>query len=519
MREEVDTLTDSGDQRLRMSADEGLSRISLVADDVMRLTTVGIDIGSATSQLNFSDLEVERLDGRYEVTRRSLRFESPVVLTPYVDETTIDTAYLNRFIHEQYEAAGLRREEVDSGAVILTGLALAKHNSRAIGDIFADEAGKFVAVSAGDALEATFACRGSRTDELSAVRGCTVAHIDIGGGTTKLVLLRHGQIEAVAAIDVGARLVLFDDAGRVTRVEGPAQRMLETIGQEVAVGQLPGEGTIDALAAHMADQVLRHAGVLDDGGSITPGLLRTPALVAPGTDPGVEVVAVSGGVSEYVYGREDRLFGDLGVPLALALVRRLAGLGTELHEPPRGIRATVLGAAQYSLQVSGNTVYVSSERLLPLRNLPVVQPVLSLAEDVLDEAVLAAEVRRALGRSEEFGQGMTVAIAVGWEGSATYARIDALSRALVTEAVVTDRGKGPLVLIFESDVGGLIGRHVQELLGDHPLLSIDGIRVSQFDYLDLGQFVPGTGALPVVVKSLLFPPPSPEGPGEVEQDT
>lgn len=490
------------------------SRISLAIDDLIRLTTVGIDVGSATSQLNFSRLEVQRFDGRYEVTRRELVYESPVILTPYLDETTIDSAQLGRFIHEQYEAAGLTRDEIDSGAVILTGLALVKHNSRAIGDIFAGEAGKFVAVSAGDALEATFACRGSRVDELSAAQGCTVAHIDIGGGTTKLGWLQSGRIESVAAIDVGARLVLFDDARRVTRVEEPARRMLATIGQELIVGERPPEGTVAALADYMADQVLRHAGVV--GPVATSDLLRTTPLTPPGADPRVDVVSFSGGVSEYVYGRENRLFGDLGAPLARALLRRLSECGVTLHEPSRGIRATVLGAAQYSLQVSGNTVYVSSDAMLPLRNVPVVVPALSLKADDLDEAVLTEELRRSLGQSEEFSQGATVAIAVGWEGSATHARIDTLAKALVVEAS-PERANRPLVLVFDSDIGGLIGRHVQDLLGNRPILSIDGIQVSQFDYLDLGQFVPGTGALPVVVKSLLFPPPGPETSAEPEQ--
>lgn len=488
------------------------SRFRLADTDVIGLTSVGIDIGSSTSQLSFSRLELERRDARYVVARRDLVHESEILLTPYLDETTIDTRLLAEFIEAQYRLAGVTHDEVDSGAVILTGLALAKHNSRNIADIFAAEAGKFVAVSAGDAIEATLATRGVGIDRLSAGHDGGVVHIDIGGGTTKFAFCEQGVIRRVAAIDIGARLVVFDADGRLARCEPPAERMLRSHGVTPVLGELLPPEALDWLAGHMADQILSHGGVRD-APAAAPGLLRTPPLfdAAP---TAISLVTFSGGVAEYIYQRESATFGDLGKPLAEAIRRRVDEAGLRSAGPATGIRATVLGASQYSLQLSGTTVYASSESLLPVRNVPVVKPALGLDADELDPDLLRAELSRALAAFREAPGAESVAIALTWEGSATYRRIDALATALLAtagEATVAG-GPAPLMVVCDSDVAGLLGRHIHDISPTNvPVLCVDGIEVSEFDYLDVGAFLPGTGALPVVVKSLLFPGPDGAG--------
>ena len=182
-------------------------------------------------------------------------------------------------------------------------------------------------------------------------------------------------------------------------------------------------------------------------------------------------------------------------------------------EPPKGIRATVLGASQYSLQLSGNTVYASDEGLLPLRNIPVIKPAISLDIDDLDYEEIAAEIGRSLALRERAIDTDAVAIAMQWGGSATYARLDVLARAFLATAgpeILHDL-EVPLIIVCDMDIAGLLGRHIQGLM-EKPvnLVTVDGIEVSEFDYLDIGAFVPGTGAMPIVVKSLLFPAPAEE---------
>src|SRR5919199_569700 len=163
----------------------------MAEEDTLVLTSVGVDIGSSTSHLLFSRLELERQDGRYVTTRREVVYQSDILLTPYVGASTIDGAALGAFIDRQYAAARLRREDVDTGALILTGVALLRDNARAIAELFAGEAGRFVAVSAGDNLEATMAAQGSGAVARSESKG--VMNVDIGGGTTKVVICRHGR--------------------------------------------------------------------------------------------------------------------------------------------------------------------------------------------------------------------------------------------------------------------------------------------------------------------------------------
>jgi ethanolamine utilization protein EutA len=485
------------------------SLFSFEVDQTVRLTTVGIDIGSSTSQMSVSHIELERIDNRYVTTRRELLYESDILLTPYSDAETIDTAALGEFFREQYAKAGVTHDQVDTGAIILTGLALAKHNSRNIADLFAAQAGKFVAVSAGDAIESTLACRGAGIETLSRATGRPVVHIDMGGGTTKYSYVVNGDIHQVAAVDIGARLVLAadDDGRRVLRIEEPAALLLAGAGAEFGVGDVLSDDLAELIADRMAGQVLAHAGLAPDTAA-DDRLLRTPPLFAGGQRPDhLSLVTFSGGVSEYIYDRQAGSFGDLGRPLADAVLRGLAKRGLRAQDTPRGIRATVLGASQYSLQLTGNTVYASSQSLVPIRNMPVVKPRVDLDQEELDLGELTEAVSRALAARPE-DDAPAVAIALSWRGSATYQRIDAVARAVLAAAAASRKSEGaPLVLVCDADIGGLLGQHISDVSDDGaPVLALDSIEVSEFDFLDVGAFVPGTGALPVVVKSLLFPP-------------
>src|SRR5246500_3980454 len=131
------------------------------ASDNVELTTVGIDIGSSTSHLMFARVHLQRLSGalssRFVVVERKILWQSPILLTPYRGDYTIDVDDLGGFIGGCYAYAGIEPETVDSGAVILTGEALKRRNARAIADLFSEEAGKFVCASAGHHMECQMA--------------------------------------------------------------------------------------------------------------------------------------------------------------------------------------------------------------------------------------------------------------------------------------------------------------------------------------------------------------------------
>ncbi len=491
------TITES---KPKVSSGFTAARRHISDEETLTLTSVGVDIGSSTSHLIFSRLELEREGSRYLITRREVLAESEILLTPYLDDTTIDSDALGQFIDAQYDLAGLSRWDVDTGALILTGVAVRRRNARAIADLFAQEAGRFVAVSAGDALETTMAAHGSGTAARSA-GGAVTMNVDIGGGTSKIAVCIGGKVREVTALDVGARLLAMDGQGRVVRIEDSGRHYagLETI--DLTLGRQMSEAELEAIAARMADQLMEVIQLRP----LPPDrkhLQRLPDLAYRGP---VDVITFSGGVSEFIYGREPRNFGDIGARLAKAVRARVDALGIKVEAPANGIRATVIGASQYTIQVSGSTIFIAPTRAVPVRNLPAVKPDFPFDDDI-DPNRIADALRKSLMRLGLEDARTPVAVAFHWEGSASFRRLDNFC-AGVTVALQPVLAKGhPLVLVSDGDVGGLLGLHLKEEMKiAAPVVSIDGVVLEEFDYVDIGALIPSSGAVPVVIKSLVFP--------------
>jgi ethanolamine utilization protein EutA len=478
----------------------------ILEEDEISLTSVGVDIGSSTSHLVFSQLELERQGIRYVVVRRTILNESEILLTPYVDEFTIDAEALAHFINGQYRIAGVSREDVDTGALILTGVAVRRQNARAIGELFALDAGRFVAVSAGDGLESTMAAHGSGAVAHSERTGQVTMNIDVGGGTTKVAICAAGQVAEVTAVDVGARLVVFDGDGAITRIEETGHRLAAQAGVSLGIGGRLEEEQRRVLASRMAAALLEviSLGPLSEE---TEALLRLPRLSHKGA---VDALFFSGGVSEFIYNRESRGFGDLGPLLAQELKERVATLGKPVVTPAVGIRATVIGASQYTVQVSGNTIFLSPVEAVPVRNVPVVAPQFDLHGEEIDADSVCTAAQRGLNRLDLAEAKSPVALGFRWEGSATFGRLHGFCEGVVRAMQpVLDQGH-PLVLVSDGDIGGLLGLHLkEEMLLPHPVISIDGIDLREFDYIDIGALIPSSGSVPVVIKSLVFPASAP----------
>jgi ethanolamine utilization protein EutA len=475
---------------------------TLEGEDEIVVLSVGVDIGSSTSHLVFSRILLERHDSRYVVTLRETFYESDILLTPYSDGETIDAAALGAFIEKQYTFADVDPDEIDTGALILTGVAVRRSNARAIGELFARQAGKMVAVSAGDSLETTMAAYGSGAVARSIREKAAVMNVDIGGGTSKIAVCVDGQVVDLTALDVGARLVCVDASGCITRLEEAARRFGEDLGLTLTLGARLAPDAAQALAERMADCLFA---ALQGGAPAlgTTGLLRLDPLRWRG---GIDAVTFSGGVSEYVYGREKETFDDLGPQLAAAIRSRTDAWGPRIERPAEGIRATVIGASQYTTQVSGSTIYVSPLDVLPLRNMPVIAPALPLDGEAVDADAVAEAIQGVLKRMELDDPETPVAIFVPWRGSATFARLDAFCRGVAAGMTAKLARHQPLVMAGDGDVGGLIGLHFREELKlANPVVSIDGLELKAFDFIDIGGMLESSGAVPVVIKSLVFP--------------
>src|SRR5215510_2704694 len=476
-----------------MSDDEG-GRIffsstgrSLVDEDEISVLSVGVDIGSSTSHLVFSRIVLERLDSRYVVSKREAFYQSDILLTPYAAEDEIDADALGACITQQYEIADVDPDEIDTGALILTGVAVRRRNARRIGDLFARQAGKMVAVSAGDSLETVMAAHGAGAVARSIRDRATVMNVDVGGGTSKIAVCADGRVIDVTALDVGARLVCLDGGGRIMRVEEAGRRFGAEIGVALEPGAPLAAEAARAMAARMAECLFEAM----EGASPTAagsGLLRLDPLSSRAA---IDLVTFSGGVSEYIYGREAASYGDLGVLLAHEIRARAERWGPKLDRASEGIRATVIGASQYTTQVSGSTIYVSPLETLPLRNVPVIAPAFALEADEIDSAAVAKAIKVMLKRLDLAEAETPVAVFVPWRGSATFQRLDAFCQGLTDGLAAILADGHPLVLAGDGDVGGLMGIHLkEEMKVANGIVSIDGLELKDFDYIDIGSMLP-----------------------------
>jgi ethanolamine utilization protein EutA len=477
---------------------------SLEGEDQVVVLSVGVDIGSSTSHLVFSRIVLERLDSRYVVTERETFYASDILLTPYSDADTIDAEALGAFIAREYADAKVDPDEIDTGALILTGVAVQRKNARAIGELFAKQAGKLVAVSAGDSLETVMAAYGSGAVARSIRDECVVMNVDVGGGTSKIAVCAEGKVTDIAAIDVGARLVCLEGDGRIVRVEDAGRRYGEELGLDLKPG---GMLTLDqgrAIAGLMADRLFEamHGGAPSARGV---SLMRTEPLTQ--RTP-VTQLQFSGGVSEFIYGNEAQKFGDLGPLLAAEIRARADAFCPRLEPSIEGIRATVVGASQYTVQLSGSTIYVMPLDAVPLRNVPVIAPALPLDAETIDPAAVAQATLAMLKRLDLAEGHQPVAVFVPWQGSATFQRLDAFCRGVVEGLSSVLTNGHPLVLAGDGDVGGLLGIHLhEEMKLPNAVVSIDGLELKEFDYIDIGAMLESSGAVPVVIKSLIFPQP------------
>jgi ethanolamine utilization protein EutA len=473
--------------------------------DTIELRTVGIDIGSSTTHLLFARVTLKRLaeglSSRFIVISRQILWRSPIMLTPFLADGAIDANALEQFIRQAYADAGLQRSEIDSGAVILTGEASKRKNARAIDEIFAQDSGKFVCATAGHKLECILAAHGSGATALSRRRGECGLHVDVGGGTTKLALIAGGEIISVAAFAVGGRLLAQDGQGAWTRIDDSAHLAARALG-------------IEATPASFADAAVRQA-VAERLGAIVVDQIAGTALDALGlslelTEPLARTVTpafvtFSGGVSEYIFGRETANHGDIAILLADAIVRQLKGrIAIPVIEPAERIRATVIGASQFTVQVSGKTIYLPDRGVLPLHNIPVIHLGLDIAERIdVDEIVRTLRRKADL---MDLSADALLAIAFNWNGEPEHARLFAMASAIMQFAAPSGTRDAPLFLMIDGDVGASLGRILhEELKLAGQLVSIDGINLRELDFVDVGELLDPPGVVPVVIKSLLFP--------------
>ncbi|MFH0848878.1 MAG: ethanolamine ammonia-lyase reactivating factor EutA [archaeon] len=468
------------------------------------LRSVGIDIGSTTTHLVFSELTFELDDEKhkFEIVGRDITYLSKISLTPWEGSNNINVEKLSSFLFSQYKDAGYSPKDIDTGAIIVTGEAARRQNAEKIVKMFSDQTGKFVCATAGPNYEAVLAAHGSGAVERSEKDDVTIMNVDIGGGTSKIAIAHKGEVVDTASIYVGARPIVIDKSGRVLRIETPANILAKTCGVQIVINKTISESDqrkIAAISAKCLCELINRSQLSD----VAKQLLVTSPLSYRGR---IDRLTFSGGVAEYIYGCTTESYGDIGKTLGEAIRKASETLGIPILEPVEKIRATVIGVSQYTLQVSGNTTFISDSGLLPMRSVPVVSP--DFASDLMTEDDIKAAIRKALEMhdvAEDSGD-FALAFRRSVISHPSYEQMKTFGRAILSAAGSKGKGRRTLVLVFEADIGMGMGRVIhEELEPDCNLVSIDEIRLQDFNFVDIGEPEKKGNFIPVVIKSLVFP--------------
>ncbi len=465
-----------------------------------QLLSAGIDIGTSTTQVVLSKLRLEDRANPFSIPRiviadRQVVYRGGVHFTPLMDERTIDAGGVRAIVEEEYRAAGVRKSQVQTGAVIITGETARKENARQVLESLSGFAGDFVVATAGPDLESILAARGAGADEYSREHHCKLLHFDIGGGTSNLALYDNGELTATGCFDVGGRLIKVDGDRTITYITPRLREMFPhlEVGRQVTEGGL-------APVVQALTQALEQAAGLGDG---TERMERSRTEGTSWVPPeGVKCISFSGGVAECIFrpGADAFAYGDIGVLLGRAIAASPALARAEMVEGAETIRATVVGAGTHATEVSGSTIFYRGIDF-PLKNIPILK--LTRAEEEGGPAQLAGAIGGKLRwYADQGGLGQTALSLRGWD-SPSYEQIQALAQG-VARGLQPLREQGlPPILVVERDMGKALGQALAALV-DGPLLSLDGVEVANGDYIDIGAPVHGGAVLPVVIKTLAF---------------
>ena len=449
-----------------------------------RLLSVGLDVGTTSTQMIVSQLSIENKASSFavpemEIGERKILYQSPVHFTPLLDESHVIGEKIRELVEAEYAAAGITRADVDTGAVIITGETSRKENARAVLAALSDFAGDFVVATAGPDLESVLAARGAGAVEWSEMTGKRMLHMDIGGGTSNLAWIEAGKIQATGCLNVGGRLIKFDENRRVTYVSPVISKLCKLkSGDPVTELDLQPVAELLTQALEMAAGLREPTELLEQLWTEEVGEKRA---AVGGKDP---VLSFSGGVADCI--QRDlpwTEFGDMG-PILGRTIRASRLCQGEYRLGDQTIRATVIGAGCHSAQLSGSTVFYRNVTF-PMKNLPVAKVEDGFDPGKISETLTQQEADR-------------VVLALPGIQAPAYDQVKAMA-----SAIAEGFGSQPVIVALEQDMAKALGHALALVLPpDREILCIDNVRMDAQSYLDVG--APVGYALPIVVKTLIL---------------
>lgn len=477
--------------------------------DKTAILSVGIDVGTSTTQVVFSKLQMDNAGGYFSVPRvaivdKEVVYKSEVYMTPLKTDVLIDTDALRDIVAAEFRKAGYRPEDTDSGAVIITGESARKENSDAVLKSLSDFAGDFVVSAAGPDMESLIAGKGSGAWQYSMDHHCRVANLDIGGGTTNVVLFEDGETLARGCLDIGGRLICMNPQGIITKVSPAAAVMAQAAGVSVSVGDRCDELKLTAVTRQMAAALNAYLGVGTKDIDAILRQIKTPGSSDFSVPEKVQAVFFSGGVADLIYheSADTWAYGDIGVLLGRAIRESRLFTDFQKMEPGETIRATVVGAGTYTTTISGSTITYSDD-IFPLKNIPVIK-----LDEELQEACFAGETEPVIRRIQwVLGQNDEEHFILAMPGKRNPGYME-MKRAAVSIRQIMDRVQPPgepILLVIESDIAKAMGQMIRQQPDlKRQVVAIDSIHVEDGEYVDMGKPMMNGMVIPVVVKTLIF---------------
>lgn len=470
------------------------------------LLSVGIDIGTSTTQLIFSRLTIENRSSSYMVPRISIVqkeviYRSQIYFTPLKSQTEIDADQVKAIIRQEYHNAGMKPADMKTGAVIITGETARKSNADRVLAALSDMAGDFVVAAAGPDLESFLSGKGAGSDKLSEDHREVVVNVDIGGGTSNIAMFQKGMLKGTTCLDIGGRLIKVEQ-GRVQYIFPGIQKLAAAHGISIREGDSADEAVLYRICEHMADQ-LAMALHICDADSVHPLLYTNGGKTLP-REPAASAVTYSGGVADCINPQERMdvfQYGDIGILLGRAVKNNRHLQKIKTYPAAETIRATVVGAGTHTTNVSGSTISYTSDKL-PIKNIPVLK---ISAEEEQELADFRNAVISRLSLYEDRGNLEAVAIAFSGEYHTAFNAIQEIAKAIIECAEPIIKSSHPLILVIENDIAKVLGNAINVLLNrQKDLICIDGIHAQNGDYIDIGEPVAAGRVVPVVTKTLIF---------------
>ena len=477
--------------------------------DKTAILSVGIDVGTSTTQVVFSKLQMDNAGGYFSVPRvaivdKEVVYKSEVYMTPLKTDVLIDTEALRDIVAAEFRKAGYRPEDTDSGAVIITGESARKENSDAVLKSLSDFAGDFVVSAAGPDMESLIAGKGSGAWQYSMDHHCRVANLDIGGGTTNVVLFEDGEPLARGCLDIGGRLICMNPQGIITKVSPAAAVMAQAAGVSVSVGDRCDELKLTAVTRQMVAALNAYLGVGTKDIDAILRQIKTPGSSDFPVPEKVQAVFFSGGVADLIYheSADTWAYGDIGVLLGRAIRESRLFTDFQKMEPGETIRATVVGAGTYTTTISGSTITYSDD-IFPLKNIPVIK-----LDEELQEACFAGETEPVIRRIQwVLGQNDEEHFILAMPGKRNPGYME-MKRAAASIRQIMDRVQPPgepILLVIESDIAKAMGQMIRQQPDlKRQVVAIDSIHVEDGEYVDMGKPMMNGMVIPVVVKTLIF---------------